>query len=80
MTASATADGGNDGALGSAGDVRLEAGFPNPLNDVLDLFGGGAVGHVHNHLRNPFESRAQNKSRDLRSRRWVRTFELSLLS
>jgi hypothetical protein len=54
MTAPAAADGGDNGALGPASDVRLESGFSNPLNDVLDLFRSGAVRHVHNHGRNPF--------------------------
>jgi hypothetical protein len=49
MTAPAAADGGDNGALGPASDVRLESGFPDPLNDVLNLFRSGAVGHVHNH-------------------------------
>jgi hypothetical protein len=29
--------------------VRLESGFADALNDVVDLLFGGAVGHVHNH-------------------------------
>src|SRR5437867_4509613 len=54
MAAPAATDGGHDGALGPASDVGLESSFPNPLNDVLDLFRSGAVRHVHNHGRNPF--------------------------
>ena len=49
MAAPAAADRGNDGALRAARDVRLESGFADALNDVLDLLFGGAVGHVHNH-------------------------------
>jgi len=45
-------------------DVGLEAGFPDPLNDVFDLFRSGAVRHVHNHGKNPFEvPRAKQKPR-----------------
>jgi hypothetical protein len=29
--------------------VRLESGFANALNDVLDLLFGRAVRHIHNH-------------------------------
>jgi len=31
---------------------------------VVDLFFGGAVGHVHNHGDDPFYFAAKNKSRD----------------
>jgi hypothetical protein len=37
MTAPAAADGCDDGALGATRDVRLESGFADALNDVVDL-------------------------------------------
>src|ERR1700704_2641952 len=49
MATAAAADRRNDGALGTSGDVGLESGFADPLNDVLDLLRSGVVGHVHNH-------------------------------
>jgi hypothetical protein len=49
MATSAAADRRNDGALGTSGDVGLESGFADPLNDVLDLLRSGVVGHVHDH-------------------------------
>jgi hypothetical protein len=49
MAAPAAADRRHDGALRATGDVGLESGFPDALNDVVDLFLGGAVGHIHDH-------------------------------
>src|SRR5579859_1899163 len=49
MAASTAAHGGDDGALGAAGDVGLEPSLANALDDVFDLGLGGVVGHVHNH-------------------------------
>ncbi len=49
MAAAATANGGHDGAFGAPGDVRLESGFADTLNDVLDLLFSGVVGHVDDH-------------------------------
>jgi hypothetical protein len=33
--------------------VRLESGFADTLNDVIDLLFSGVVGHVHNHGDDP---------------------------
>src|SRR3984893_14117616 len=49
MATTAASDRRNDGALGTTGDVGLESGFADALNDVLDLLRSGVVGHVHNH-------------------------------
>ncbi|MGA9416019.1 MAG: hypothetical protein WBV60_15125, partial [Terriglobales bacterium] len=60
----------------------LESGFAYPLNDVFDLFRGGAVGHVHNHGDDLsvfyWLASAKNKSRD-GYRGFGGTFKLSLL-
>src|SRR5208282_3015714 len=66
MAAPAAADCGNDGALGTTGNVGLKSGFADALNDVVDLFFGGVVGHVHYHGDDLsiFVFAAKNKSRD----------------
>jgi hypothetical protein len=53
MAAPTAAHRGNDGALGASGDMRLEAGFANALNNVFDLLFGSAIGHVYNHCEAP---------------------------
>jgi hypothetical protein len=47
--AASAADGGNDGALGAASDVRLVSGFANAFDDVVDFLLGGFLGHVDDH-------------------------------
>ncbi len=49
MAAASAADCRDNGALGASRDVRLESGLADALNDVVDLFFGGAVGHIHDH-------------------------------
>jgi hypothetical protein len=62
MPASAAADGGHDRALGAARNVGLEAGFPDALDDVLNLFFGRAVGHIYDHGGYPFGSISKTKA------------------
>jgi len=47
---SSTPHRGHDGALRSAGYVRLVARFADPLDDVFDLRFSCSVGHIDDHL------------------------------
>ena len=49
LVAASAAHGGDDSALGAAGDVRLISGFADSLDDVVDLLLGGLLRHIDDH-------------------------------
>ena len=67
FVAATAAHGGNDGALGAPGDMRLVAGFADAVDDVVDFCFGGLLGHVDDHRAGlpEFYFRQKNKSRDM---------------
>ena len=70
FVAPAAADGGHNRAFGAPRDVRLVAGLPDAVDDMVDLGFGGLLGHVDDHdvvsLR--LICALKNKSRDSASR------------
>src|SRR5215468_1023560 len=73
LVAASAADGRDDGALCSAGDVRLITRFADAFDDVLDFGFGGVVGHVDNHWCAPAFgwSRQKIKAAILRIAAWT---------
>ena len=72
-------DGGHDGALGAASDVRIVSGFANSIDHVRDLFLRCFLRHVDDHgLGSPLDSIGKQKPRSV-DRGWqLSLFEVAV--